>query len=812
MKLTTENTEHTEERFSNEPLDKRSGKRSARRKDSAVCDSSCIPCDRWFRTLIMKTLLLGVLCAVISISVTAAESISVLLQKGIFAEETEGNLDVAIKIYEGIVAEGEANRSLVAQAQYRLGMCRLKLGMNEEAATGFQKLVNQFSDAAELVARSRERLAELGKPASAMIVRQIWSGSPSSGSYLSALENNCISPDGRYLAIYDMNSGNLGVHDLHDGKRSLLTEHGSWEEPVRYAASCTFSPDGKQLAYTWIKAEGPKSPSFGLHLISLENSNSRTLVGQQTDRLVFAQDWSPDGNSIAVFDWRGEGTNRNSSISLVSVADGATRPILQLNGSGSSTLRFSADGQYLACNLQRNSWTPLDSTLTNDIVVVDIQNGTQRTIVEHVAGERFVDWDPRGSGIIFMSERRGSMDLWSVAVRNGQVQGVPKLLKANSGDVEPLGILETGAFYFSTTMDSHRDLHAGKVDFETGKVLSPPKLVRSSETGSRGKEIWSSDGRSLLFTSRRKGVSSAYVLALDPWQPRQLEGSEDWADRVGWWWPSRDSKTLIVALGSGGPAKPRGQYLVDIASGGISPLAQDDPEMGHPALYRGHFTGQSVAFFRLYASLNKLVLVKHDLRNGQEREYHVPGEFERTFHRTGRPVLLPDGKTLFFNQKKGEGEPNILFAQNLETGVQKEIARSDRLIDVLANSEGDLIRLAFGNENDFRVYQLFSFANSEMKEILKTEIPDNFKWKGEIWRGPHVILERIDRNLDSVPAEVWTLAIKTGGLKKTDLTLPRSTRMYVHEETNHLVFQSAAPAQGEIWVIENLLPTATAKN
>ncbi|MBI4660065.1 MAG: hypothetical protein HY735_14590 [Verrucomicrobia bacterium] len=39
----------------------------------------------------------------------AAESLSVLLQKGIYAEETEGNLDAAIKIYEEIVNAADAN-------------------------------------------------------------------------------------------------------------------------------------------------------------------------------------------------------------------------------------------------------------------------------------------------------------------------------------------------------------------------------------------------------------------------------------------------------------------------------------------------------------------------------------------------------------------------------------------------------------------------------------------------------------------------------------------------------------------------------
>ncbi|MHC4355595.1 MAG: hypothetical protein ACYS0H_23085, partial [Planctomycetota bacterium] len=56
----------------------------------------------------------------------AGKSTSTLLQEGLYAEEVDGDLDAAIKIYQQIVDQSAAQRSHVAQAMYRQGMCYLK--------------------------------------------------------------------------------------------------------------------------------------------------------------------------------------------------------------------------------------------------------------------------------------------------------------------------------------------------------------------------------------------------------------------------------------------------------------------------------------------------------------------------------------------------------------------------------------------------------------------------------------------------------------------------------------------------------------
>ena len=94
---------------------------------------------------------------------SAADSPSDLLEKGIYAEETVGDLDKAIKIYGKIIAQAEANRKFVAQAQLRLGKCLSKQGKKEEAEKAFRKLVEEFKDSPDqkdLVAKARKLLPD----------------------------------------------------------------------------------------------------------------------------------------------------------------------------------------------------------------------------------------------------------------------------------------------------------------------------------------------------------------------------------------------------------------------------------------------------------------------------------------------------------------------------------------------------------------------------------------------------------------------------------------------------------------------------
>jgi tetratricopeptide (TPR) repeat protein len=81
-----------------------------------------------------------------AVSPAWGEPVSLLLEKAIYTEETKGDLDEAIGIYQKIIADNKGRRFRVAKAYYRLGACYLKKGDNIKAEETFKELLIRFPD------------------------------------------------------------------------------------------------------------------------------------------------------------------------------------------------------------------------------------------------------------------------------------------------------------------------------------------------------------------------------------------------------------------------------------------------------------------------------------------------------------------------------------------------------------------------------------------------------------------------------------------------------------------------------------------
>jgi len=92
---------------------------------------------------------------------TRAASAPELLEQGIYTEETKGDLAEAIRLYREVSADPAADRSLVAQAQLRVGLCELKLGHKPEATSALEQLTRQFPDQEQLLTMVENRLPRL---------------------------------------------------------------------------------------------------------------------------------------------------------------------------------------------------------------------------------------------------------------------------------------------------------------------------------------------------------------------------------------------------------------------------------------------------------------------------------------------------------------------------------------------------------------------------------------------------------------------------------------------------------------------------
>jgi len=94
-------------------------------------------------------------------TIAVAKPASVMLREGLYAEEVEGDIDAAIKIYEQIIQDSSASRDNAAQALYRQGMCYLKKKDESGARAAFGKLVADYGDQTEIIEKVKPLLDDL---------------------------------------------------------------------------------------------------------------------------------------------------------------------------------------------------------------------------------------------------------------------------------------------------------------------------------------------------------------------------------------------------------------------------------------------------------------------------------------------------------------------------------------------------------------------------------------------------------------------------------------------------------------------------
>ncbi|VGO17926.1 hypothetical protein PDESU_06528 [Pontiella desulfatans] len=93
--------------------------------------------------------------------VRPAGPIAVLLEQGIYTEETVGDLSRAIEIYSEIVDADQANRKVVAEALFRLGRCYVEEGKTAEAVRELRKIVNHYLDQERYVRRAEKLIDKI---------------------------------------------------------------------------------------------------------------------------------------------------------------------------------------------------------------------------------------------------------------------------------------------------------------------------------------------------------------------------------------------------------------------------------------------------------------------------------------------------------------------------------------------------------------------------------------------------------------------------------------------------------------------------
>ncbi len=486
-----------------------------------------------------------------------------------------------------------------------------------------------------------------------------------------------LTADGKYIRGIDWDTGDVVQFEIASGQTSRITNRGPWSKTETALENQVFSRDGKQIAYD-VESSDPNTKEwvYQVRIRNLDGSGLRTLYSQK-DYPVEPLDWSPDAGSILALR---EGNKEADELTLISTADGSVR-VLRSNPVFERP-SFSPDGRFVAYS----SWWK-GSRRQGDVHLMTAEGQNDVIVAGHPAEDRLLGWTSDGRSLVFLSDRSGTWDIWTVQITGGKQQGEPGLLKKDFGyGAEVLGFAPDGSLYYRTDT-SLGGLYIGAVDLETGKVLVPPTPVPTRYNGPPAQLTWSPDGRNLLYISNwgwGPGQDILTIRSAATGEERLLSGL-GFVNQVSW---APDSRS-VIAIGS---TKGESEIVrIDIETSGITRLAH----LGlHPRLCPD---GKTLVF------ATGPIIRKRNLETGEESEVVNVG--------TGGTAqwyydLSPDGREVVFQ------ESDAVKTVSLNGGEPRELFRGS----------AKYYRMRWTGDGRYIIAQAATFGGSDATGVTSTEI------------------------------------------------------------------------------------------
>jgi len=574
-----------------------------------------------------------------ALSITAfaqrAKDAEVLYHRGVQLEEVKGELKEAIAVYEKLLKEFVNVRPIAAQALLRMGICYEKLGQ-KEAQAAYQRILRDFADQAGIVEQARVRLAALGGPGGTrgLVTRRILTDASGVDGILTA--------DGKYIRYMDHGTGDVVQFEVAGGQRSRITYRGALNETKHPVEFHVFSRDGKQIAYNSVVPTDAKDFVYPLQIRNLDGSGLRKLYNEKD--YVLPMDWSPDAGSILAL----HSHDKTNELTLISTAGGSERILRSFTSDWYSpqSASFSPDGRFVAFSLVREGSPP-----HGDVFLMTADGLNEVVVAGHPAEDQLLAWTPDGRSLVFLSDRSGTRDIWTVHITGGKQQGEPELLKKDFGrDSKVLGFAPDGSLYYKTSTRLG-GLYNGAVDLETGKVLVPPAPVTTRYTGPPAQPTWSPDGGNLAYLSRRGSIGPENniltIRSAATGEERILSPRLRFVNQISW---APDGRS-IIALGIA--EMETGIFRIDTETSGITKLAGVNHFAPHLCP-----DGKTLVFIK-----GGPIITKRNLDTGEE------SEVVKIAPTTTGWDLSPDGREVVFQLDHAVktvslngGEPQELFS------------------------------------------------------------------------------------------------------------------------------------------------------
>jgi Tol biopolymer transport system component len=446
----------------------------------------------------------------------------------------------------------------------------------------------------------------------------------------------------------------------------------------------TFSPDGKQVAFTW---NGQKEDNFDIYVKLVGETNALRLTTDAAPESFPA--WSPDGKRIAFRRSQQDASGSwSSGIWLVSPLGGAAQKLTDLQTLG--FMSWSPDGRWLAVGLPRGARD------ARGIVLVPVDGGEPRRVSTRQAPAFDVhpSFSPDGRLLAYASCTSGYFcDVFVQQLDSGYApreaprritqQGFLLSGLAWSRDGESLvygGSWSWGLSPRLWRVGSRGDRQPERIDL-AGFQASDPSVAPAGDRLVFGRstsnfDVWryqvggvpepflkssvgdysahfSPDGSRIAFSSDRSGdVIEMWTVGADGSNPVQVTRGPGRGQATNRWSP--DGRLIAFdSLEQDGGSKV---YVVDASGGRPRRVSSETADEYNPSWSRD---GKRIYFFSSRTGRNEIW-----------RTALGEGVAERVTENGGYVAFeSTDGRTLFYTK----AESSQLFARSLDGGPERQV-------------------------------------------------------------------------------------------------------------------------------------------
>ncbi len=457
-----------------------------------------------------------------------------------------------------------------------------------------------------------------------------------------------------------------------------------------YVDNPAFSPDGRQIAFTWQPADQARNDIY----IQMIGNEVPLRLTHNTSGFVDFPQWSPDGRQVAFTSCAGT----RDGIYVAPALGGAERLLAQIDcrywgwrrwGGGRPT--WTADGKNLLftdrcaaggpqgvvifsldtggkrCITAPDSPNSYDfmealspdgktvaflrgtSITISDIYTVPVSGGAARRLTSENHAIPSLMWTPDGHSIVFESDRGITMGTWRIPASGGTIR--PEAVYPRAGTFS-----NQGRFAYAQKLRMERAIWHVQLSSPGGKTVELRKLAHSQSTQEQ-MDI-SPDKTRIAFQSDRTGAAEIWLSSRDGDEPFQLTSLGRFSGTPRW---SPDGHWIAF------DSRPKGRseiYLIDVEGRNLRLVTDNDFDNITASWSRD---GKWIYYSSMRAG--EYQVWKHSLADGSELQLTRRGGVT--------PLESYDGRTIYYTRwhepgiwsvPVNGGNENLVIAGKPQTG------------------------------------------------------------------------------------------------------------------------------------------------